>query len=204
MATVVAVLKCDLERQSYYRARYYDSPLGRFISEDPIRFDGGMEFYNYVGNNTPLFIDPTGLWKNKGVPIKPEFPDPTIVCDGHGSIRPWFPLWYDYPPERRKCIGDCTVQHEESHKKDALRANPKICAGSPDGTVIGYSNLTETVASETTAWTLELSCLQKKKNDKNTCPACMSYIQDEIDQANMLLYLLTDGRLGHPPKPKHH
>ena len=35
----------------YYRARYYDPRIGRFISEDPIRFRGGMNFYSYVLNN---------------------------------------------------------------------------------------------------------------------------------------------------------
>jgi RHS repeat-associated protein len=31
----------------YYRARYYDPKIGRFISEDPIRFSGGINFYAY-------------------------------------------------------------------------------------------------------------------------------------------------------------
>src|SRR5580700_6905034 len=45
----------------FYRARYYDSAQGRFISEDPIRFDGGNDFYTYVHDNPVLFRDPTGL-----------------------------------------------------------------------------------------------------------------------------------------------
>jgi RHS repeat-associated protein len=45
----------------FYRARYYDSTIGRFISEDPIRFDGGFDFYVYVENNPALYIDPMGL-----------------------------------------------------------------------------------------------------------------------------------------------
>lgn len=45
----------------FYRARYYDSMIGRFISEDPIRFDGGFDFYVYVENNPALYIDPMGL-----------------------------------------------------------------------------------------------------------------------------------------------
>jgi RHS repeat-associated protein len=30
---------------SYYRARYYDPLPGRFISEDPARFSGALNFY---------------------------------------------------------------------------------------------------------------------------------------------------------------
>jgi RHS repeat-associated protein len=45
----------------YYRARYYDPQVGRFISEDPRRFDGGIDFYRYVSNNVPNKIDPFGL-----------------------------------------------------------------------------------------------------------------------------------------------
>ena len=44
----------------YYRARYYDPELGRFISEDPIGFDGGVNFYAYVRNNPLIYNDPTG------------------------------------------------------------------------------------------------------------------------------------------------
>jgi RHS repeat-associated protein len=31
----------------YYRARYYDPKVGRFISEDPLRFVGGVNFHAY-------------------------------------------------------------------------------------------------------------------------------------------------------------
>jgi len=46
----------------YYRARYYDPFIGRFISEDPLGFDAGdVNFYVYVGNNPVNASDPTGL-----------------------------------------------------------------------------------------------------------------------------------------------
>lgn len=54
------------EKDSYtglmhYRARQYDSNLGRFISEDPIGFGGGdINLYGYVRNNPQNFRDPTG------------------------------------------------------------------------------------------------------------------------------------------------
>ncbi len=46
----------------YYRARYYDPKVGRFISEDPIGFAGGdANFFAYVGNSPASRIDPAGL-----------------------------------------------------------------------------------------------------------------------------------------------
>jgi RHS repeat-associated protein len=45
----------------YYRARYYDSTSGRFLSEDPTTFEGGINFYQYVDNNPTELSDPLGL-----------------------------------------------------------------------------------------------------------------------------------------------
>jgi RHS repeat-associated protein len=46
----------------YMRARYYDPEVGRFISEDPIGFEGGdVNLYVYASNNPILLIDPSGL-----------------------------------------------------------------------------------------------------------------------------------------------
>jgi len=45
----------------YYRARYYEPRAGRFLSQDPIGFSGGTNFYAYAGNNPLRFTDPFGL-----------------------------------------------------------------------------------------------------------------------------------------------
>jgi len=45
----------------YYRARYYDPTIGRFLSEDPIGFAGGINKYVYVGNSPITLTDPYGL-----------------------------------------------------------------------------------------------------------------------------------------------
>jgi RHS repeat-associated protein len=60
----------------YYRARYYDPANGRFLSEDPIGFGAGMNFYSYAGNRPTNFSDPSGLCppnKSCGVKSGPYF-----------------------------------------------------------------------------------------------------------------------------------
>jgi len=45
----------------YYRARYYDPAIGRFISEDPLGFaSGDMSFYVYAANSPIDNNDPSG------------------------------------------------------------------------------------------------------------------------------------------------
>ncbi|MGH9746028.1 MAG: RHS repeat-associated core domain-containing protein [Candidatus Acidiferrales bacterium] len=55
----------------YYRARYYDPTVGRFLSEDPVHFMAGTNFYRYVNNNPGLLVDPTGF-----CPSPPKSPSP--------------------------------------------------------------------------------------------------------------------------------
>jgi RHS repeat-associated protein len=52
----------DMETNLYfYRARYYDSTAGKFVSEDPLRFGAGdVNFYDYVGGNPINYRDPSG------------------------------------------------------------------------------------------------------------------------------------------------
>ncbi len=45
----------------FYRARWYSADIGRFISEDPIGFEGGVNWFAYAGNSPVRYSDPTGL-----------------------------------------------------------------------------------------------------------------------------------------------
>jgi RHS repeat-associated protein len=63
----------------YYRARYYDPNPGRFRSEDPAGFIGGINLYAYVVNGPNNLVDPFGLSPNC-VPTTSG-----LVCDGDRS-----------------------------------------------------------------------------------------------------------------------
>lgn len=45
----------------YYRARYYDPMVGRFVQRDPIGFAVGPNLYTYVDSNVANCSDPSGL-----------------------------------------------------------------------------------------------------------------------------------------------
>jgi len=55
----------------YYRARYYQPRLQRFIAEDPLGFGGGgdVNLYEYVSGNPMMYRDPYGLFE---LPLLPQ------------------------------------------------------------------------------------------------------------------------------------
>jgi RHS repeat-associated protein len=69
----------------YYRARYYDPTIGRFLSEDPVGFYSGPNFYAYAWNSPVNYYDPSGL---APVPGQPPIPVPG---GGDGNGWKWNP-----------------------------------------------------------------------------------------------------------------
>jgi RHS repeat-associated protein len=72
----------------YYRARYYDPQIGRFISEDPLGFDGGdVNYYAYVHNN------PINLWDAFGLSslVFNRANGTITVIDGNGNAVGTYP-----------------------------------------------------------------------------------------------------------------
>jgi len=75
----------------FYRARWYDANIGRFISEDPIGFRGGKNWFEYVGNNPMMRLDPTGqdylIFQNGKLTWVYESQEPGIDAGGYFGIN---------------------------------------------------------------------------------------------------------------------
>jgi RHS repeat-associated protein len=72
----------------YYRTRYYDPSIGRFLSEDSARFMGGVEPYRYARNNPVNLRDPLGTCPNNKCAPSGHAPDPSYYA---GRTLQWDP-----------------------------------------------------------------------------------------------------------------
>jgi RHS repeat-associated protein len=72
----------EQQRRWEYRARYYDANVGRFISEDPLRFIADLgSFYEYSYGNPINFLDSMGMTgQNSG--------SGTVTLDPPGTSSP--------------------------------------------------------------------------------------------------------------------
>jgi RHS repeat-associated protein len=108
----------------YYRVRYYDPTLGRFLNEDPLGFGGGNDFYRYVDDNPINFEDPLGLLQGTGVapapiptpqpgPITGPGPSPCVLCipimilTNPVGLNNGEQQWIDQRNKQRGCCQPC-------------------------------------------------------------------------------------------------
>lgn len=137
--------------RKYYRARYYDPRIGRFISEDPSGDQDGPNRYSYVHDNpvnavdpsglglikldpkiciavrthpTPKRGNPSGLWGNAYGYCEMVATCASMVCPGtptHMNIKVWVPL------SRGVCPEICGFFYNEGSPLNALSFSVTLC-----------------------------------------------------------------------------
>jgi len=127
----------------YMRARYYDAEVGRFISEDPIGFAGGINAYAYVGGNPLMLVDPSGLVKQEG---GNGIDDPPIISLVDQAIS-WIPFMKG---ARFLSLGAKSAKNpvreaaKEQFRKEAQGLETKVIRSGRDGNgkIIGVGTTT--------------------------------------------------------------
>jgi RHS repeat-associated protein len=153
----------DQETGVYYsRARYLDQSVGRFVSEDPIHFTGGTNFYAYTRNNPVLrtdpfgyysgsgvvgsiYLGPDGVWQNDGPPLPlglpggcsleqlAQSPGACTGPQGQDEPDPW--MRHDDPPDpNKKCDKGDQPPDEPPPPQDPIPVIPPILSEGPCAT----------------------------------------------------------------------
>jgi RHS repeat-associated protein len=128
----------------FNRARYYDSTAGRFLSEDPIRFFGGVDFYSYVSNSSTNFSDPLGLCPaaNNGAtisaaPSQPWYKNPCVTSAlGSGAVNAGIDA-IGLLPEGKAFTGAYSLFHGAAGASNGLNILLRVKAGAG---IIGTAN----------------------------------------------------------------
>ncbi|OQA03670.1 MAG: putative deoxyribonuclease RhsC [Planctomycetes bacterium ADurb.Bin401] len=91
----------------YYRARYYNPSIGRFLSPDPIGYYDSMNLYQYCGNNSINFIDPYGEARVLGRPLdNPITRKLASYFYGDHPAGDHWQIYYDDQPSNSGYFGD--------------------------------------------------------------------------------------------------
>ncbi|HYL63625.1 MAG TPA: RHS repeat-associated core domain-containing protein [Candidatus Methylomirabilis sp.] len=136
----------------YYRNRYYDQTAGRFVSEDPIRYHGGIDFYAYVANRPLSRRDPFGLspgwswlWKvGKGAKDAADNAVCAVTCVQDCILRT-----LDNAACQRQAEGNLPPQLDP-----AFQANPTTSN-------LDFKNLTDAIAGNAACEMCRKNCLSK-------------------------------------------
>lgn len=177
----------DQETGLYYRARYYDAKVGRFLSEDPIGFFGGVNFYRFARNNPVNFTDPRGLapegskccaaqekqkiedamentrrienLQKNGTAILPEdLAGGSVSVGGVSGCSSNGQYFVTIPPGLSPCVQKCVELHEKIHERQCRNLGPVRFAYLPEK------------ESETPAYINELGCLIRTLKEAGPYP----------------------------------
>jgi RHS repeat-associated protein len=103
-----------------FGVRDYDPRIGRWMSKDPVRFNGGdTNLYGYVLQDPINLIDPKGTW--------PEWLDKG-VCSVTGRCNPGVPDAPDWSKTIGDIIDDISPPKKDDTNPDGTPSNKTSCS----------------------------------------------------------------------------
>ncbi|MGC1964035.1 MAG: RHS repeat-associated core domain-containing protein [Candidatus Sulfotelmatobacter sp.] len=142
----------------FNRARYFNPSAGRFLSQDPIRYAGGVNFYAYTRNNPvvrtdpfgyysgsgvvgSIYLGPDGVWQNDGPPLPSDLPggcspaqwalSPNACAGPQGADEPDPYMPHPNPPSPNKCEKGDQPADEPPPPQDPIPVIPPILGEGP-------------------------------------------------------------------------
>jgi RHS repeat-associated protein len=107
-------MRTDSPGRIYARARVVEPPKARFMTEDPIGFEGrDFNLYAYAASNPTTFRDPSGLQKVGPSVVGGQIvgtPAHCISCAG-AIVGAWYSAWQHYCNHGyTHCMACCTLE----------------------------------------------------------------------------------------------
>jgi RHS repeat-associated protein len=104
----------------YYRARYYNPQIGRFLQTDPVGYEAGVNWYRYCVNNPLNCVDPQGLrvWRERNGGEWHREARPGNVFPEIGGPM-WAPFFTQHLP--MSCVGIAILNAALNHGEEPLR-----------------------------------------------------------------------------------
>ena len=96
----------------FNRHRYYSPSPGRFISQDPVGFKGGINLYGYAGNSPTNLTDPTGLDTLLCVELPRPIPHMFLCAPNRNTCKGM------YPKDRHNPYDDGVLNPDDWNKAD--------------------------------------------------------------------------------------